>query len=114
VTAAASRRAWVLLALTSVGQMLTTYSGSALDAAFPAMQADFGVRRTALGWALSGYSIASAALLLVAAGSPIAWVGAGCSWPVPGSSPPAPSPPAWLEPPACSSPPECARASGRR
>lgn len=46
--------------------MLTTYSGSALNVAFPSILADFDIRRTTLGWALSGYSIASASLLLVA------------------------------------------------
>ena len=55
-----------MLGLTATGQALSTYAGSALNVAFPAVQASFGVSRSTLGWALSGYSIAAAALLLLA------------------------------------------------
>lgn len=60
------RRAWFVLGLTALGQALGTYAGSTMNVAFPAVQETFDVSRTTLGWALSGYSIASASLLLVA------------------------------------------------
>ncbi len=60
------RRAWLVLGLTASGQALSTYAGSALNVAFPAVQESFDVSRSTLGWALSGYSIAAASLLLVA------------------------------------------------
>lgn len=60
------RRAWLVLALTAMGQSLSTYAGSALNVAFPAVQESFEVSRSTLGWVLSGYSIAAAAMLLVA------------------------------------------------
>lgn len=55
-----------MLAVTSVGQMLTTFAGSALNVGFPVIEADLDVRRTTLVWAVSGYSIAAAAFLLAA------------------------------------------------
>lgn len=60
------RRAWVVLGLTATGQALGTYAGSALNVAFPSVLESFDVARSTLGWALSGYSIASASLLLLA------------------------------------------------
>lgn len=61
-----SQRAWLVLALTSVGQMLTTFAGSALNVGFPVISADLDVERTTLAWTISGYAIAAAALLLPA------------------------------------------------
>jgi EmrB/QacA subfamily drug resistance transporter len=63
---AITRRAWLVLALTSVGQMLTTFAGSALNVGFPVISADLDVERTTLAWTISGYAIAAAALLLAA------------------------------------------------
>ncbi len=60
------RRAWTVLGLTALGQALGTYAGSTLNVAFPSVLASFDVPRSTLGWALSGYSIASASLLLLA------------------------------------------------
>ena len=60
------RRAWTVLGLTALGQALGTYAGSTLNVAFPSVLASFDVPRSTLGWALSGYSIASASLLLIA------------------------------------------------
>ena len=55
-----------MLLLTSVGQMLTTFAGSALNVGFPSIEADLGVRRSTLTWTITGYAVAAAALLLVA------------------------------------------------
>lgn len=55
-----------MLGLTATGQALGTYAGSTLNVAFPAVQDTFDVSRSTLGWALSGYSIASASVLLLA------------------------------------------------
>lgn len=60
------RRAWLVLGLTAMGQALGTYAGSTMNVAFPAVQDTFDVSRSTLAWALSGYSIASASLLLLA------------------------------------------------
>ncbi|MGI9623809.1 MAG: MFS transporter, partial [Acidimicrobiales bacterium] len=61
-----SRRAWAVLALASLGQTMTTFSGSALNVGFPVIEEDFEVARTTLAWTISGYAIAAASLLLVA------------------------------------------------
>lgn len=55
-----------MLGLTALGQAMGTYAGSTLNVAFPSVAESFDVPRSTLGWALSGYSIASASLLLVA------------------------------------------------
>lgn len=60
------RRAWVVLALVSFGQMMTTFAGSALNVGFGVIEEDLGVERTTLVWAISGYAIAAAAFLLIA------------------------------------------------
>lgn len=60
------RRAWLVLALASAGQMATTFASSALNVGFGVIEADLGVQRTTLAWTISGYAIAAAALLLTA------------------------------------------------
>jgi EmrB/QacA subfamily drug resistance transporter len=63
-----TRHAWFVLCTVSVGQMMTTFSGSALNVAFPSMQAGLETSRATLAWTVTGYAIASASLLLVAGG----------------------------------------------
>jgi EmrB/QacA subfamily drug resistance transporter len=58
------RRAWAVLALASLGQMQTTFAGSALNVGFPVISEDLMVERTVLAWTITGYSIAAAAFLL--------------------------------------------------
>lgn len=62
-----SRAAWVTLALTSLGQAITILQSSVLNVAFPSIEESFdGTPRSTLAWAITGYSIGSAALLLLA------------------------------------------------
>ena len=61
------RSAWVALYLTSVGQALAILQSSVLNIAFPSIEATFSdTPRSTLAWVITGFSIASAALLLLA------------------------------------------------
>lgn len=59
-------RAWVVLIVVSIGQMTTTFAGSALNVGFGVIEEDLGVERTTLAWSISGYAIAAAAFILAA------------------------------------------------
>ena len=61
------RAAWVALYLTSAGQAMAILQSSVLNIAFPSIEASFSdTPRSTLAWAITGYGIASAALLLLA------------------------------------------------
>ena len=62
-----SRTAWLALYLTSAGQALAILQSSVLNVAFPSIEASFSdTPRSTLAWIITGFSIGSAALLLLA------------------------------------------------
>lgn len=64
--AAAGRNPWLAVIVTTLVFFLVVIDVSAVNVAFPSIRDDFDVAESALGWVISGYNIAVAALLLVA------------------------------------------------
>lgn len=61
------REAWYALFLTSCAQFFVSFDATALNVAFPSIEASFAdVPRTTLAWVLTSYSIGTASLLLLA------------------------------------------------
>ncbi|MDJ0769602.1 MAG: MFS transporter [Ilumatobacter sp.] len=63
---APGRRAWLAVGVTTLVFFFVVIDVSAVNVAFPSIRDDFDVTESALGWIISGYNIAVAALLLVA------------------------------------------------
>ena len=64
--AAEARNPWFAVIVTTLVFFLVVIDVSAVNVAFPSIREDFGVAESTLGWIISGYNIAVAALLLVA------------------------------------------------
>ncbi len=62
---AISRQAWLALGVTLLVTFFVVVDVSAVTVAFPSMQREFDVSRSALSWVISGYNIVVGALLLV-------------------------------------------------
>jgi EmrB/QacA subfamily drug resistance transporter len=60
------RNPWLAVIVTTIVFFLVVIDVSAVNVAFPSIREDFGVAESTLGWVISGYNIAVAALLLVA------------------------------------------------
>lgn len=60
------RNPWIAVGVTTLVFFLVVIDVSAVNVAFPSIRDDFGVPESRLGWIISGYNIAVAALLLVA------------------------------------------------
>ena len=60
------RNPWLAVIVTTLVFFLVVIDVSAVNVALPSIRDDFGVAESTLGWIISGYNIAVAALLLVA------------------------------------------------
>ena len=58
------QRKWLILTTVSLGSLMATLDGSIVNIALPAIETDFGIDLTTVGWVVVAYLLVVGSLLL--------------------------------------------------